>query len=65
MIIKRERSNDPRLEEIDNGFIVRYQFVEVEEDDDYHYRDVSQYFDVSESALASVKAYYELPIFVR
>lgn len=64
MTIKREKSNDARLEEIDNGFIVRYQFVEVE-DGDYNYRDNCQYFAFLETALESVKAYYELPIFVR
>lgn len=64
MIIKREKGNDSRLEEIDNGFIVRYQFIELE-DFDYHHREASQYFSSLENALESVKKYYELPIFVR
>lgn len=64
MTLKREKGNNAQIEEIDNGYILRHNFVEVE-DGDYNYREATQYFTDLESALQAIKSFYALPIFNR
>ena len=64
MKIKREQGNDASIEEIANGYIVRYSTIEVE-DDDYNYRTSCQHFDGVDGALAAIKSFYDLQVYIR
>lgn len=66
MKIFREKGNDVNIEEITNGYIIRYQFIELgETEDDYDYGSACQYFETLDGVIESTKAFYDLQIFKR